>query len=112
MVDFDGRLAGRMTLKVHLAHGYARVGYWTRTADRGRGLAAQALLTATQWAFDRGFHRVELEHSTQNPASCRVAVKAQFAAEGMRRSAALHADGWHDMHVHGSIAAQAGRKHP
>jgi len=49
---------------------------------------------------------VELEHSTQNPASCRVAVKAQFAAEGVRRSAALHADGWHDMHVHVSISAQ------
>jgi [ribosomal protein S5]-alanine N-acetyltransferase len=79
-VDLEGRLAGRMTLKFHLADAGAGVGYWTRRADRGNGVAPQALimLTATRWAFDHGFHRVELEHSTENRASCRVAVKAQF----------------------------------
>ena len=39
-----------------------------------------------------------------NPASCRVAVKAGFREEGVRRGAALHADGWHDMHVHALLA--------
>ncbi|WP_280249364.1 GNAT family N-acetyltransferase [Nocardia abscessus] len=33
----------------------------------------------------------------------RAAVKAGFALEGVERSAALHADGWHDMHVHARI---------
>ncbi|BAK37025.1 hypothetical protein MLP_40110 [Microlunatus phosphovorus NM-1] len=102
-VDLEGQLAGRMTLKFYLADAGAGVGYWTRQAARGQGVASQALLVATQWAFDHGIHRVQLEHSTQNPASCRVAAKARFAGEGIRRSAALHADGWHDMHLHGRV---------
>jgi RimJ/RimL family protein N-acetyltransferase len=59
---------------------------------------------ATRWAFDVGFRRLQLEHSTQNPASCRVAEKAGFAAEGTRFGAALHADGHHDMHTHARLA--------
>jgi ribosomal-protein-alanine N-acetyltransferase len=103
-VDLGGRLAGRMTLKFHLGDACAAVGYWTRHQDRGKKVAPQALVAATLWAFDHGFHRVQLEHSTQNPASCRVATKAQFAGEGIRRSAALHADGWHDMHLHARVS--------
>jgi ribosomal-protein-alanine N-acetyltransferase len=102
-VDIGGRLAGRMTLKFNLGDACAGVGYWTRQADRGGGVAPQALLAATRWAFDQGFHRVQLEHSVQNRASCRVAAKAEFSEEGIRRSAALHADGWHDMHLHGRV---------
>lgn len=109
-VVLDGVLAGRMTLKFHLGDACAGAGYWTRRASRGRGIAPQALAAAVQWAFEVGIHRVELEHSMRNPASCRVASKAGFAGEGTRRSAALHADGWHDMHVHGKIStSQSGR---
>jgi RimJ/RimL family protein N-acetyltransferase len=36
-------------------------------------------------------------------ASCRAAEKAGYPAEGTRRSAALHPDGWHDMHVHALV---------
>ena len=103
-VVVDGALAGRMTLKFYLGDACAGAGYWTRRAVRGRGIAPQALVMAVQWAFEAGMHRVQLEHSTRNPASCRVASKAGFAGEGIRRSAALHADGWHDMHVHGRIS--------
>lgn len=59
---------------------------------------------ATAWAFDRGLHRVHLEHSVGNPASCRVAERAGFTLEGTQRSAALHLDGWHDMHLHARVA--------
>jgi RimJ/RimL family protein N-acetyltransferase len=63
------------------------------------------VIALCRWAFEKaGFHRIELEHSTANDASCRVAVKAGFHEEGIRRSAALHADGWHDMHVHALLA--------
>jgi RimJ/RimL family protein N-acetyltransferase len=58
-----------------------------------------------RWAFEEaGFHRMGLEHSIGNPASSRVAVKAGFREEGIRRGAGLHADGWHDMHVHARLA--------
>lgn len=42
-----------------------------------------------------------------NGASCRVAVKAGFHAEGIRKGAALHADGWHDLHQHALLAGPA-----
>ncbi len=40
-------------------------------------------------------------------SSVRVAVKAGFRPEGIRRGAAMHADGWHDMHVHSLLAGDA-----
>jgi len=104
-VDLDGVLAGRMTLKLDPGGGTAVAAYWTRDRASGRGVASRALLLATEWAFSVGVHRVELEHSTLNPASCRVAGAADFDLEGIRRESALHADGWHDMHVHARIAA-------
>jgi len=45
--------------------------------------------------------------SVTNFAWCRVAAKAGFRSEGIRRSAALHAEGWHDMHVHTFVAEEA-----
>jgi hypothetical protein len=33
----------------------------------------------------------------------RVAGKAGFAFEGTKRSAVLHQDGWHDMHLHARV---------
>ena len=48
-------------------------------------------------------HRIDVEHSTRNSASCRVAAKAGFVPEGTKMSAALHVDGWHDMHLHARI---------
>jgi RimJ/RimL family protein N-acetyltransferase len=52
---------------------------------------------------------MEINHSTQNPASCRVAEGAGYLAEGVKRSEALHADGWHDMHQHARIATDDSR---
>jgi RimJ/RimL family protein N-acetyltransferase len=59
----------------------------------------------TTWSFDvLGLHRIEINHSTQNPVSCHVAERAGYIAEGFKRSEGLHADGWHDMHQHARIA--------
>jgi ribosomal-protein-alanine N-acetyltransferase len=101
----DGAVLGRLALKdLVLFDGIAEVAYWTVPAARGRGLAPRALAAASGWAFGVGFRRLELEHSTRNPASCRVAEKAGFPWEGTRRGSALHADGHHDMHVHTRLA--------
>lgn len=103
-VDVDGVLAARMTLRIRKTDGIATAAYWVRPAFRGRGIAARALDLATHWAFSVGIHRVELEHSTRNPVSCRVATRAGFAEEGTRRESDLHTDGWHDMHTHAKLA--------
>jgi RimJ/RimL family protein N-acetyltransferase len=87
--------------------GCAGISYWTLPAARGRGVAVRAAVAASAWMIERlGLHRIQLMHSTLNEASCRVAVKAGFAAEGVARSSGLHADGWHDMHVHARIAGE------
>jgi ribosomal-protein-alanine N-acetyltransferase len=57
----------------------------------------------TRWAHEAGLRRLELAHSTQDPASCRVAGKAGYVVEGTRRRALLHEDGWHDMHLHAHL---------
>ncbi|MFJ7149956.1 GNAT family N-acetyltransferase [Streptomyces sp. NPDC100445] len=98
-------LLGRVGLRqILLGDGAAEVAYWTVARARGRGIAARATSALAHWAFEEiGFHRLELTHALANEASCRVAVKAGFAPEGVKRSALLHPDGWHDMHLHARV---------
>lgn len=105
----DGSLLGRVGIGgLSLEEARAEVTYWVLPQARGRGVAPLALGAVADWAFDDvGFHRLELNHSTKNGASCRVAVKAAFAAEGTKRGQALHLDGWHDMHAHALLADDA-----
>ncbi|MGJ5750357.1 RimJ/RimL family protein N-acetyltransferase [Streptomyces puniciscabiei] len=106
VVDADtDALLGRVALRqILLADGCAEVAYWTVARARGRGVAVRATTPLSRWAFEEvGLHRLELSHATANEASCRVAAKAGFAAEGTRRSALLHPDGWHDMHLHARV---------
>jgi RimJ/RimL family protein N-acetyltransferase len=106
VTDADtGRLMGRVALRdIALGEGTAEVAYWTVAAVRGQGVAARATRTLARWAFDEiGFHRLELLHALRNEASCRVATKTGFALEGTKRSAVLHQDGWHDMHLHARV---------
>lgn len=102
-----GELLGRVALReIVLGDGCAEVAYWTVARARGRGVALRATTALSRWAFEEiGFHRLELSHATANEASCRVAVKAGFALEGTKRSALLHPDGWHDMHLHARVRA-------
>lgn len=101
-VDADGVIVGRMGLRtLDLAEGLGEAAYWVLPQARGRNVAPRALLAVTEWMFTRvGLHRISLEHSTRNEASCRVALKAHYSVEGTKFSSALHADGWHDMHLH------------
>jgi RimJ/RimL family protein N-acetyltransferase len=90
---------------VDLAGGTAEVVYWVLPEARGGGIAVAATRRLSRWALDDlGLHRLTLCHSTANPASCRVADKAGYTFEGTQRSALLHADGWHDQHVHARVA--------
>ena len=105
-VTRDGELAARVGFRlINLDEGLAEASYWTAPAARGCGIAVRALRAASGWMLTTGgLHRLELNHSVANPASCRVAVKAGYRYEGTKRQHTLHADGWHDMHVHGLLA--------
>jgi ribosomal-protein-alanine N-acetyltransferase len=96
---------GRVSLqRLNLMTGQADISYWVSPSARGAGVCSKAVDAATRWALgDGGFHRIELGHAVLNQASCRVAEKAGFALEGVRRKALKHTDGWHDMHLHARL---------
>jgi RimJ/RimL family protein N-acetyltransferase len=96
---------GRLALSgLDLDDGVAGCAYWVVPAARGAGVASRALTVLSAWALgEAGFHRLHLDHSTRNHASCRVADRAGFRLEGTKRSAAVHSDGRHDMHLHARI---------
>jgi [ribosomal protein S5]-alanine N-acetyltransferase len=100
-----GQLRGQVALRsVNLEFGHGQITYWTRPEFRGEGTASSAAGEVARWALeDLGLHRLEIHHSARNAASCRVAERAGFELEGVMRSALLHEDGWHDMHVHARV---------
>jgi RimJ/RimL family protein N-acetyltransferase len=62
------------------------VGYWIVPAERGRGVATDAVRLLAAWALrDLGYPRLELYHFVGNDASGRVATKAGFRREGVLR---------------------------
>ncbi len=93
---------GRVALRgVDLATGQGEVSYWTSPGSRGHGFASDAVRRTTSWALHTmGFWRLEIRHSVENPASCRVASRAGFLEEARLACQHLHEDGWHDVHVH------------
>lgn len=103
--DRDERILGHVVLKRRVPgapSASAEVGYWTAAHARGRGVAARALQTVTDWAFasfaDDGLTRLELVHQEDNEASCRVAQKCGYEMMGILPAAppAYPLDG----HVH------------
>ena len=101
----DDQPVGQVGLRsVSLVEASAQLSYWVLPTARGTGIAARALRTLTRWTFDvLGLNRLFLLHSTANLASCRVAGKAGFGVEGTLRDSMLHADGWHDVHLHARL---------
>jgi [ribosomal protein S5]-alanine N-acetyltransferase len=103
----EADLVGRVALRgVDLAVGQGEVSYWTSPEARGRGVASDAVQRVASWALDTvGFWRLEIRHSVENPASCRVAVLAGFVEEARLTRQHLHEDGWHNVHVHSRLRA-------
>jgi RimJ/RimL family protein N-acetyltransferase len=102
-----GRLAGNVSLwEVDLARHVAAIGYRTAPWARGQGVATTAVAAVARWAFGAlGMERISLPHDPENLASCRVAEKAGFRAEGTLRGAYRADDGTrHDEHVHARLS--------
>ncbi len=62
------------------------VTYWTVAERRGRAFAPRALESVVEWIAsaawtDPPLHRLQLAHTGDNDAACRVAEKAGFALE-------------------------------
>ncbi|MFE2729278.1 GNAT family N-acetyltransferase [Kitasatospora sp. NPDC059327] len=103
----DGTLLGNSSLRwVDRADGLAMIGYWVLPAARGRGLATRVTGAVTAWGVaTAGARRIELAHAVGNDASCRVAERCGFPAEGTLRASHRYGDGaYHDEHLHARLA--------
>jgi RimJ/RimL family protein N-acetyltransferase len=101
----DDEPIGQVGLRaISLFEASAQLSYWVLPDARGAEVAVRAARALTRWTFDTArLHRIGLQHSTANAASCRVAAKLGFDLEGTARSSLIHADGWHDMHIHARL---------
>jgi RimJ/RimL family protein N-acetyltransferase len=65
----------------------ASIGYWVAPAERGRGVATDAVRLLGHWALLRlSLRRLELYHFVGNDASGRVAENVGFQREGVLRA--------------------------
>ena len=99
-VESDGRLCGVVGLRAtDWTIGKTEAGYWMAPWGRGRGLMTTALRALTDFAFDHGMQRVEVQVATGNLASLGVALRAGFRIEGTLRRARRTHDGLVDVLV-------------
>lgn len=72
----------------------AAFGYWLAAKARGRGVATRALRLLVEWTLETtGTIRLDLWTDLENEASGRVAERAGFIREGIRRAWDLDREG-------------------
>jgi RimJ/RimL family protein N-acetyltransferase len=98
-------VVGQVALRSLWVGEMAEVSYWVLPDHRGLGIAPRATRALATWAMrEFDLTRLELVHSVRNRASCRVALKAGFTPEGIKRSLQKHGpDEVHDMHLHALV---------
>jgi len=80
--------AGFVDLDLEARQG--EIGYAVARAARGQGIASRVLALLTRWGFDElDLARIELVIDIRNPGSERVAQRAGYRLEGVRRSTAF-----------------------
>ncbi len=87
VMDVDG-LAGVIGLRNTMATmpgPKTEVGYWVAPWARGRGVATAALIAVRDECQRAGYQRIDWEALSGNEASVRVAARAGFRIEGVRR---------------------------
>jgi ribosomal-protein-alanine N-acetyltransferase len=99
---------------LYLDAGMAECSYWVIPDYRGGGIAPEATRALSDWAFkELGLYRLEIVHSVRNRRSCRVALKAGFTPEGIKRSLQWYEHGGvHDMHLHARVRPAETRARP
>lgn len=105
IVDAGDRLLGGCGLN-HLDRGNrgANLGYWVRSADRGRGVAVAAVRLLVAWAFAyTDFCRLEVLAAVENLPSQRVAEKSGAVREGVLRRRVRLRDRMHDAVVYSFV---------
>ncbi|GAB3474762.1 RimJ/RimL family protein N-acetyltransferase [Amycolatopsis cihanbeyliensis] len=91
-------------------HGTGWVSYWTTRPARGRGVATAGCRAVSEWALrELGLFRLELGHRVNNPASCRVALRAGYRPEGVQRKKLRYGEARYDVEMHARLATDRRR---
>jgi len=87
VVAADGSLLGSVSLLwIDWPRSVGEVAYWLSRESRGGGVATRAVAMLCDWAFETlGLARLQLAVDVRNDASRRVAERAGFRHEGIRR---------------------------
>lgn len=115
-IDVNGAIVGNISLKpgTDVERVSAEIGYWIGRDFWGRGIATDAVIGMTRYAFERlKFRRVFAVPFARNPASCRVLEKAGYVREGVMRHSALKDGRLLDQQLYGAYADRwpAGHDH-
>jgi len=104
-ISVDGKAVGNLGVgNMEHRHDTGWVYYWVSVEARGQGLASPSLGSAARWAFEQhDLFRLELGHRVNNPASCIVALKAGFIAEGIERQKLKHEHQRYDVETHARL---------
>lgn len=105
-ISVDGDAVGTVGISaVDPVHQAAWAACWLAAGHRGRGLAVRGLVTVSAWATEHlAVFRLELGHRTNNPASCRVATRAGYLAEGLERAKLRYGTDRYDVETHARLA--------
>ncbi|MGN9840318.1 GNAT family N-acetyltransferase [Nonomuraea sp. H19] len=104
----NGQFVGSITARPPDQWGVTAIGYLVAPWARGKNVASTAARAMTDWLFDQGVRRVDLEAAVDNVASLRVAYKSGFREEGLRRDAKRLRDGrYADMVTFGRLSSDA-----
>ncbi|BAV04231.1 Protein N-acetyltransferase, RimJ/RimL family [Filimonas lacunae] len=81
----DGQLIGHISVRdIEWKVPKAEVAYFIIQSHAGNNYATEALQAFTQWCFaEKQFNRLFMRIGVENIASCKVAQRAGFAAEGL-----------------------------
>lgn len=113
-ISVDGQAVGNVGISnVEHTHDTAWAYYWVTAGMRGKGLATRTLATAADWAFrELQVFRLDLGHRVNNPASCSVATRSGFVAEGIERSKLKYGEQRFDVETHARLVTDASPEIP
>lgn len=101
----NDKLCGAIRLnKIEPENHKASMGYYIGENCQGQGLASSTVRAVIGYCFDKlGFNRIELQCTSSNMASQKVAKRLGFRWEGMLRQAELLDGEYVDLFVYGLL---------
>ncbi len=95
VIEYEGQAIGNISVVgYHERFEIATLGYTIGYAYWGKGIMTEVVMAIRDYLFDEvGFHRIQIDHMKDNPASGKVAAKCGFTYEGTSRECHIDSTG-------------------